>query len=29
MNRDDVGMVEIGDRASLRQIRLGIFGLRD
>ncbi len=26
---NDVGMIEIGDRASLGQIRLGIFGLRD
>ena len=29
MHRDDAGMVEIGDRASLGQIRFRIFGLRD
>ena len=29
MHRHDAGMVEIGDRAGLGQIRLGIFGLRD
>ena len=29
MHRHDAGMIEIGDRASLGQIRLGIFGLRD
>ncbi len=29
MHRHNAGMIEIGDRASLGQIRLGIFGFRD
>ncbi len=29
MHRDDAGMVEIGDRASLSQIHFRIFGMRD
>ena len=29
MHRDDVGMIETCDRASLGQVRLGIFRLRD
>ena len=29
VNRDDVGMIQIGDGAGLREISLGIFGVRD
>jgi ABC-type transporter Mla maintaining outer membrane lipid asymmetry ATPase subunit MlaF len=29
MHRHDAGMIQVGDRARLSQIRLGIFGLRD
>jgi hypothetical protein len=29
VNRDDVGVIKIGDRASLGQIRLGILGMLD